>query len=92
MLSIQTIQEIDRLLRLGDLSHRAIARKVGCSRGVVDHLASGKRGLHGAEQGEAGQGGTERCPGCGALVVSPCVRCRTELFLSKTRGRGRKAA
>lgn len=92
MHSLQTIQEVDRLLRLGELSHRAIARRVGCSRGVVDQLASGKRGLYGAGDEEDQPRGKFRCPGCGGLVESPCVRCRTELFLAKTRGRRREAA
>ena len=48
MLSIEVVLEINRLLGEGQTSQRAIARKLGVSRGVVQNIASGKRSLTGA--------------------------------------------
>ncbi|WP_145280538.1 hypothetical protein [Pirellulimonas nuda] len=76
MLAIETIQEVQRLLAIGELSHRSIARQVGCSRGVVDQIASGRRGAYGRGEPEAPPPPLRRCPGCGGQARGACVYCR----------------
>ena len=87
MLSLSVVQEIDRLLREGQLSQRSIARKLGVSRGIIAAIAKGKRGLHGREtQVEPDQlarsESPQRCLGCGGLVYVPCVLCHVTAYLS----------
>jgi hypothetical protein len=81
MHSIEIIQEIDRLLRRGDMSQREIAAQVGVSRGTVSALASGRRGLHGKHADDASPASQRssarpvRCPECGYRVYFPCLIC-----------------
>lgn len=89
MHALAVVREIRRLLDEGDLSQRAIARRVGVSRGLVARVAAGQRSL--VDRGapsypelfgpEAGL--PVRCPGCGGMVYEPCRLCearkRTEL-------------
>ena len=82
MLPLSVIQEVRRLIDLGQLSQRQIALKLDVSRGTVHAIATGKRGLHGSEL-ETHDAETnfyslppQRCPGCGARVFLPCVLCR----------------
>lgn len=81
MLGPAIVSEIRRLLGEGRLSQRAIARRMGVSRGMVHAIAHGKRHnrtprgdvLPGLLLSEAPW---ERCPGCGGRVQMPCVLCR----------------
>ncbi len=85
MLSVELVLEIRRLLEEGDLSQRAVAARVGVSRGTVDGIANGRRGLYGrdpacrAPQHEA-TAIPKRCRGCGGLVYEPCLLCRARNY------------
>ena len=82
MLPLDKIKEVRRLLDQGVLSHRAIAERVGVSRGVVGLVASGARGIYGRQKGQQYVGADglsfipERCSGCGGMVRKPCLLCR----------------
>ncbi len=87
MLSLYLVEEICRLLEEGDLSQRKIAKKLGVSRGTVSALATGRRGAYGREPKDDAPetlGPPERCPGCGMLVVLPCVYCRAVEYRQRT--------
>ena len=94
------ILEIRSLLDEGEFSHRAIAEKVGVSRGVVNNIAGGRRGLrsHQTEQvrlsRDHGLGTPVRCRRCGGLVYEPCLLCRArkhrQLILEAGRQRARR--
>lgn len=85
MIALQKVLDVRRLLDEGRLSRRAIARETGVSRGTVNAIANGERGLFGATPADATDGKrlperssvAQRCPGCGALVYPPCVLCQT---------------
>ena len=93
MLSLAVVQEIRRLLDLGELSQRQIAVKLGVSRGTVGAIASGRRGMHGREPQTdrpelcCYERPPARCCGCGAMVYLPCILCRTRAFQSRQRPR-----
>ncbi len=77
------VAEIVGLLTADDLSHRAIGRATGASRGTVDNLANGKRaGVPAPTISEVFVAGpVANCPGCGARVrISPktgdCIACQ----------------
>jgi transcriptional regulator with XRE-family HTH domain len=83
MLATTLVQEVDRLLTDGRLSQREIAMRLGVSRGTVNAIASGRRGLHGKDA-EAEDAHTSapasapvRCPRCGYRIYAPCLICRT---------------
>jgi hypothetical protein len=87
MLHISVVREIRRLLAEEELSYRAIAEKLGVSRGVVGMIAGGRRGLYG-RIGPSRLSITHstaalptRCPGCGGLVYLPCRLCRVRFEL-----------
>lgn len=80
MLAPTVVGEIERLLGEGQLSQRAIARRLGVSRGIVQLIAHGRRRLRRepAEPAPVSYGtkrGWERCPECGARVQMPCLLC-----------------
>ncbi|WP_428306461.1 helix-turn-helix domain-containing protein [Lacipirellula sp.] len=81
MLPTVLILEVRRLLDAGGMSHRAIARKVGVSRGTVADMAHHRRGNHGQDPEERKMPGIRartipvRCPDCGGLVYAPCRLC-----------------
>jgi Helix-turn-helix len=82
---LTVVQEIDRLLKEGQLSQRRIAERLGVSRGTVSEIANGKRGLHGRSSEEEGvadgaDSPAERCPKCGFFVRLPCLVCRTREY------------
>jgi len=91
MLPLAKVEEIRRLLDEGSLSQRKIAARLGVSRGTVNSIASGKRGLFGREPVAAGPDlydpdqPPERCRGCGALVYMPCLLCRTRRYVQRQR-------
>jgi hypothetical protein len=83
MLPAALIQEVDRLLQDGQLSHREIAAQLGVSRGTVNAVANGSRRHYGNEP-HAGDirlstaaSSAVRCPRCGYRVYAPCLICRT---------------
>jgi hypothetical protein len=86
MLALSTVQEIDRLLAEGKLSHRRIAARLGVSRASVAAIANGKRGLHGRKAPVPGPQATSaaalaaRCPSCGYLVYLPCLVCAARAY------------
>jgi hypothetical protein len=81
MYTLAVVDEIRRLLDQGELSQRAIARRLGVSRKVVAAVAAGRRR---SSEPVAPQPpklvATEvlpvRCRGCGGLVYPPCRLCR----------------
>jgi hypothetical protein len=85
MLPLALVEEVRRLLDAGTLSQRQIAEHTGVSRGTVSAIASGKRGMFGHETSSTATisdplSPPERCGGCGALVVMPCVLCRARAY------------
>lgn len=82
MIAMATVGEIKRLLEEGQLSQREIARRLGVSRGTVNGIALGRR----ADPSQRPRnpeiefltpdGPLTRCPGCGGLVLMPCLACR----------------
>jgi hypothetical protein len=82
MLPTSLVQEIDRLLKGGELSRRQIAQRLGVSRGTVSAIASGRRGLHGMDPLDERRARTPssaptRCSRCGYQVYLPCLICAT---------------
>jgi predicted XRE-type DNA-binding protein len=81
MLSPDVVLEVSRLLAAGELSQRAIAAKLGVSRGSVGNIASGRCSIAGRLESarlarrDAVAGLPMRCPGCGGLVYAPCLLC-----------------
>lgn len=99
MIALEKVLEVRRLLDDGALSRRAIARQTGVSRGTVNAIANGERGLFGApppDERDArrrpGQSGVaRRCVGCGAMVYLPCLVCRTRRHIATEPSAGRPA-
>jgi hypothetical protein len=75
------VLEAQRLIQLGELSYRKIARMVGLGRGTIGQIASGKR-LAWPDRVRGGEnrayrcsGPIARCPECGGRVYMPCLLC-----------------
>ena len=86
MLTLKTIIEIQGLLEEGELSRRAIAARLGVSRGTVNAVANGQRGIWGKipEDEKAGRTAqAERCHECGYSVYKPCIICEARRFQDK---------
>ena len=80
MIAQAIVDEIRCLLDKGTLSQRTIARRIGVSRGTVNAIAQGKRpdysGLRrNADDFSPPAGPPRRCPGCGGMVLMPCLLC-----------------
>ena len=78
-LTLQMVEEAERLLHEGRLSQRKIAKLIGISRSSVHNLARGKRPRLGPKPSDDVpyfSGPLERCPGCGGRVYMPCLLCR----------------
>ncbi len=81
MIASDIVQEIRELLAEGSLSQRAIAGRMGVSRGTVSAIAQGKRRdcpsrLFSQEIPFISPAGRPvRCPGCGGLAQMPCLAC-----------------
>ena len=82
MIDPAIVRQVERLLGEGRYSQRKIARMTGVSRDTVHAIASGKRPDYEARQQEAAERGDapfsgppHRCPGCGRLVLMPCLAC-----------------
>ena len=82
MLSNEVVRQVQECLDTTTLSHRAIARRVGVSRGTVQAIESGKRRIRDEsppkpeETAVVFSGPAVRCPGCGRKVHLPCMACR----------------
>jgi transcriptional regulator with XRE-family HTH domain len=86
MLTLKVVEEVKRLLDEKCHSQRRIAQILHVSRGTVQAIASGKRGIHGREtdeQTELGEPTSVRCPGCGARVYLPCVLCKARAYRNR---------
>jgi hypothetical protein len=88
MLAKSLVEEIDRLIKQGNLSQRRIAAILRVSRGTVSAIAAGRRRLYGQISDEDGVGChgqrtvPRRCPCCGYRVYLPCLICRCRAFNS----------
>jgi hypothetical protein len=85
MIPVEKLEEIRALLAEGKLSQRAIARKVGVSRGTVAAIASRKRPCYErrlAEDPSATSRRRGRCPTCRAIVLLPCLACLVRQLLA----------
>ncbi len=81
MIASDIVKEIRQMLAEGSLSQRAIAERMGVSRGTVCAIAQGKRrdypprffrmDMHFIPPA----GRPARCSGCGGLVQMPCLAC-----------------
>lgn len=92
MLPTATIQEIDRLVKEGALSHRKIALRLGVSRGTISAVASGRRGLFGKEPPEVqsprvATSPPTRCRQCGYRVYLPCLICAAREYRYQLNGK-----
>jgi len=93
MIAPELVKRVERLLAEGNLSQRKIAKLTGVSRGSVGAIAAGRRpdyeGLRRRRQEQElpeRTGPPERCPGCGAMVLMPCLACG----LKQETGRARR--
>jgi transcriptional regulator with XRE-family HTH domain len=80
MLTPATVLEVHRLLKIGALSQRQIARSLGISRGTVYAISRGKRVVRTPSPGIDRRlvrplGEVRRCPTCGGMVQMPCLLC-----------------
>ena len=81
MLHAWRVAEIRRMLAQGELSQRKIAEQTGVSRGTVGAIALGRRPEYQDRRQDAGGdfeppgGPLRRCPGCGGMVLMPCLLC-----------------
>ena len=81
MIASNIVREIRHLLAQGGMSQRAIAARMGVSRGTVAAIALGKRRDYplGDSRNNPGlvspAGRPLRCAGCGCLVQMPCLAC-----------------
>lgn len=82
MIAPELVQHVERLLAEGRLSQRKIAKLTGLSRGTVGAIATGRRPDYEAlrrrrqeQEPPERTGPPQRCPGCGALVLMPCLAC-----------------
>jgi len=79
-----TIRMIERMLQVGMLRNRHIAREAGVSENIVEQVAAGTRLAVSTERpfvfedlGERLLAKPRRCWGCGApLAIVPCRTCR----------------
>ena len=93
MLPLSKVLQIQELLNQGSLSRRKIAKQLGVSRGVVNALASGQRGIYGREKtAEGTPDEPERCPSCGEMVYMPCVACMAWAYKKRLVRETRRAA
>ena len=80
--------QIFRLLQMGGLSQRTIARLAGVSRGTVGSVAKGRiRRLVAKEINLDPKGPWVRCPVCGGKTQMPCTYCALEKSIGvRTKG------
>ncbi|MCC6125869.1 MAG: hypothetical protein IT426_12955 [Pirellulales bacterium] len=81
MICRELFEEIGKMLAGEKYSQRAIARRLGVSRGAVQSVARGKRRSYPPPTRSSGEGFQPprglhfRCPGCGGMVQMPCLAC-----------------
>jgi len=81
MIASDVVKEIRQMLAEGSLSQRAIAQRMGVSRGTVCAIAQGKRRDYPPRFFQKDMyfvppaGRPVRCSGCGGLVQMPCLAC-----------------
>jgi len=81
MIASDVVKEIRQMLAEGSLSQRAIAGRMGVSRGTVCAIAQGKRHDYPPQYFRkdihliSPAGLPVRCSGCGGLVQMPCLAC-----------------
>lgn len=90
MIAPALVDQIRQMLTQGELSQRKIAQRLGISRGTVNAIAQGKRTSvplwrHGSDDYVPPAGPPRRCPGCGGIVLMPCLLCHVRAM--KRRGR-----
>ncbi len=94
MLPQAVADEVKRLLVEEGMSQRAVARKLGVSRGTVAAIAHNRRPNYELLRKERElddwqpEGPPSRCPGCGGMVYQPCRLCYVRSF-SQRRQRDR---
>lgn len=87
MLSRHIVDQIKALLDQKQLSQRAIARRLGVSRGTVNSIATGRRiEAEISDETLLHDRPPERCPGCGGLVYLPCLLCEIRQLKRLERG------
>ncbi len=96
MLAPGMVREIRDQLAGGELSQGEIARRWGVSRGTVNAIATGRRTARRArppidKEHSCMRGPPQRCPGCGGLVLMPCLACRVRARQQKERERLRNS-
>jgi hypothetical protein len=83
MIPTWKVQAVQRLLAEGHMTQRQIAKRLQVWRGIVAGIAQGTRpqgnqpARFAAPDALSWHGPPERCPGCGGLVIMPCLACRT---------------
>lgn len=93
MIHPEVIGEAQRLLNLGHLSQRKIAKRLGISRGTVNALANGRRVIQPPRPPSPERDFTPpsglfvRCGGCGGKVQMPCLLCFVRGLIAARRGR-----
>ena len=94
MIATDIVKEIRQMLAEGSLSQRAIADRMGVSRGTVCAIAQGKRRDYPLQFFRMDMhfippaGRPVRCSGCGGLVQMPCLAC----YIRQWRRRRKKIA
>jgi predicted XRE-type DNA-binding protein len=89
MIASDIVTEIRQMLAEGSLSQRAIAQRLGVSRGTVWAIAQGKRRdyppgyLRNNNHFIHPAGRPIRCGGCGGLVQMPCLACHVRRIKTK---------
>lgn len=99
MHSPEVIQAAQELWNEGKLSRRAIAKKLGISRGSMSSIARGDLKPHPPREPRQADdtsaldtGPIERCPTCGGRVYAPCRLCAVRDWKAKAQTDRRQAA
>jgi hypothetical protein len=86
------VRQIKRLLAIGELSQRQIAKQIGVSRGTVNAIAGGKRPDYEVLPEKADVPGLPGqkseyvwCDPCRAYVLMPCVACSARAYQAQRR-------
>jgi hypothetical protein len=76
MIRPEIVQNVQKLLAAGKLSHRLIALRTGVSRTSIAAIASGKRRLPPPKVAQEVDTPPRRCQHCGMMVITrPCRIC-----------------